>query len=1079
MKILNAYILKQLLVGFAVVLIGMTVLVWLTQSLKMVDMIVTKGVGVGLFLKMTFLVLPNFIQILSPLALFSVVLFVYSRMQSDKELMVMRAVGMSNFQLMKAPLIVALFLVIIGYAFTLFIIPYASSQLREMKWQVRNNLSHLMLQEGQFNSFKNGLTIYVKERLGDGVIKGIVVYDAKNPAKTAALVAESGIVFQDNETTQVVFQKGVRQEISPDTNQFSILKFDKYTMLFDDKKDTPARGMDESEYSLSHLIFATPTSDISPVNFRKFKVEAMNRLLQPLYNLTFVFLAVFGVLAGFYNRRGTMGQVNFVIILALIVQSLALAFKNMATKNLLFMPLMPLNALLPILLVYLVLIKGKKWKIGTFKIGVFLLALGLSMSAFAAPKLVNLDDMDKDKPVDFESDAIEYDKKGETLTALGNVVVTQNGIVMKTEKLIFNRKKNQSIAPGKVTITMPDGSITTTEGMTLTDGMNNAIGDAMTMQLFDGTYITAASMKRADRVLYLKNLTYTPCDRCETKAPWWQLRARKMKHDANTKTMVYRDTFLDVKGVPVFYFPYLEMPDFSVKRKTGFLSPSLAHNSTMGSGIQTPFFIDLADNQNLTITPTITTDHVPLGLLDYNGVFQKGAFNFQGSGTKDDEPTKDWQGHVKADFEYDLNDEWRTSGQLFRASSDTYFRRYRLEHIDENQSILNSNITAERFGERNYANLSGLSFQSLRAGVNSDSIPLLIPTGDFQFNSDPLTENGLYAFSEVNGAIIHNRESFRSDRISVTQGMRLPYVTNFGAVFDTIGSVRMDGYTIDTGDYAFAGQRPNNSYSTGRVYPNLSVESSYPMAATTKNTTQVFKPIIMGVVTPAGGNNEDKIPDTDSLVFDFDDTNLFSRNRYAGYDRVETGTRVNYGAEWSVITNKNAAFSTLLGQSYNFTQNDDFAPLMGSGDHFSDYVGRVKADFKYVTLAYRFRMDQSTLENKKNEITLTGGGDPLRLGIDYVSLKEMQIGDNMYPSREEILLFGSSRLTKKWSLSGLYRYDLAKGGGPIEVGSILRYDNECTAILFDLNKSFTEDRDYRGDTSFMVKFILKTLGGGV
>ena len=107
MKILNAYVLKQLIVGFVFVLLGMTTLVWLTHSLRMLDMIVTKGVSVGVFLKMTLLVLPNFIQILSPLSLFAVVLFVFSRMQSDKELMVMQAVGMSRRQIMAAPLMLA------------------------------------------------------------------------------------------------------------------------------------------------------------------------------------------------------------------------------------------------------------------------------------------------------------------------------------------------------------------------------------------------------------------------------------------------------------------------------------------------------------------------------------------------------------------------------------------------------------------------------------------------------------------------------------------------------------------------------------------------------------------------------------------------------------------------------------------------------------------------------------------------------------------------------------------------------------------------------------------------------------
>ena len=156
MKILDRYILKQLAIGFALVLVSMTVLVWLTQSLRMVDMIVTKGVSVAIFLKMTFLVLPNFVQILSPLALFAVVLFVFSRMQSDKELMVMQAEGMSNSQIMRAPLIFAFILTVLGYFLTLSLVPYSNTQMREMKWQIKNNLSHMMLQEGQFNSFING-----------------------------------------------------------------------------------------------------------------------------------------------------------------------------------------------------------------------------------------------------------------------------------------------------------------------------------------------------------------------------------------------------------------------------------------------------------------------------------------------------------------------------------------------------------------------------------------------------------------------------------------------------------------------------------------------------------------------------------------------------------------------------------------------------------------------------------------------------------------------------------------------------------------------------------------------------------
>lgn len=1078
MKIINRYILKQLVISFSLVLISMTVLVWLTQSLKMIDMIVSKGVSVGLFLKMTLLVLPNFIQILSPLALFAVTLFIYTRMQSDKELMVMKAVGMNNLQIMTAPLIFAVTLTVIGYLFTLIVVPYSNTQIREMRWQIKNNLSHTMLQEGQFNSFKN-LTIYIKERLQDGGLKGIIVYDSKTPERPSVLVAQSGVIYQNEDETQVMFQNGIRQEISKKDGQFSTLKFDKYTMSLGDNGNKSARSNDVREFSLTHLLSITPAQAETPAKYRKFKVEALKRLTQPLYNICFVFLAMFGVLAGYYNRRGGVGQVNMVIITTLIVQSLALAFENMAAKNLWLMPLMVVNVLLPIIIIYFVLVKGKKWKIGRLKIGSFLAVLCatlFSFSAVAAPVEFNVD---KDAPVQFESDAIEYDKTGDILTAKGNVIVEQNGTVLKTDRLIFDRKKNTSFVPDTATITSPDGTITTAKDIRFDDGFKEAVAKQMTLQIVDGTYMAADSMKRSKNgvVLYLRNLTYTPCERCETKSPLWQLRAKRMKHDKDDKTLSFYHSFLDVKDIPVFYFPYLQTPDHTVKRKTGLLSPSLAHSSTMGTGVELPFFIDISDNQNLVITPTISTSHLPLIITDFTGLYNKGRVDMQFSGTKDSDNDKNYQGHINAKFEYDINPDWRLSGQLFRSSDDTYFRRYKIPQVDENESFLTSHLTAERFGERTYANVSALSFQSLRAGVSSKSLPIIIPKMQLNYQTTPLTASGLYAFSEANSALIHNRERLKSDRLSVTQGFRLPYVSSYGALYDIIGTVRLDGYNIDTGKYAFASRQPDERYTTGRVYPNLSVEASYPLTMATQNTTQVFKPIVMGVISPNKDTNADRIPDMDSLVFDFDDTNLFSRNRYSGYDRVETGTRINYGAEWSVYTTNNAAFSTLFGQSYRFKRDEIMGDLMGEDKNFSDYVGRMSIDYDYVSLAYRFRLAQDDFSIKKNEITLVGGNDPLRLGIDYVYLKDTWIGNNYYPSREEILLFGSSRLSRQWSVTGLYRYDLADDGGPVEAGASVRYDNECLAVIFDLNKEFTQDRDYEGETSFMVKFVLKTLGG--
>ena len=137
----------------------------------------------------------------------------------------------------------------------------------------------------------------------------------------------------------------------------------------------------------------------------------------------------------------------------------------------------------------------------------------------------------------------------------------------------------------------------------------------------------------------------------------------------------------------------------------------------------------------------------------------------------------------------------------------------------------------------------------------------------------------------------------------------------------------------------------------------------------------------------------------------------------------------------------------------------------------------MQINYNAISLAYRFRMDEKTLEMKKNEITLVGTKGPLRLGIDYTQLKAVSLADTFYNERKEVLLFGSSKLSKNWSMSGYYRYNFAREDkGPTEYGTVLQYDNDCTAIVFDLSRSFTSDRDYQGDTSFVVKFVLKTLG---
>jgi len=1074
MKLIDRYILKQIIIGFLLVLTSMTVLVWLTQSLRMIDMIVTKGVSVKMFLELTVLVLPNFLQVLFPLALFAVTLFTLIRMQSDKELMVMQAVGMSAAQIMRPVFLLAGILTIISFLFSVYVIPASNRELREMKWQIKNDLSHLLLQEGQFNSFKNGLTLYVRERESNGHVKGVLAYESKKPNQTTILSADNGTVFQEPEGIRVEFHDGVRQEYRADTHQFSILKFEKYTMNFADKGPDSSRATDVRELSLGELWQAKKRDFSHKPLWRKHKVELVKRLIQPLYNLTFMFLIIFGVLSGFYSRRGQMGRVNVTVLAALVIQSLALAFENMAGKNLWFLSLVVLNVFTPLLFVYHIRIKKRLRKKGKF-LSVFFVVLGLVSSSSATN--IKLPKINSDAEVDFEADSVSFNQKKNEMEASGHVVLTQENLKVETDRITFNQTENQITAPELVKMTLSDGTVATAEHGKMSGKLDAIEMGKTEIVLYEGSRFGAESMERQpDGDSYLTEATYTPCDVCEGEAPLWRMRSKTVWHDSTNQDIVYKNMFLDVKNVPVAYMPYWRMPDFSVKRRSGFLAPGFSSTREIRHAVSLPYFVNVADNQNLTLTPIIAVDHFPMGLLDYKGVFSESALNVQASGTKDRGESRK-QGHVRADMQYDINNNWKLSGQFYRVATDTYFRRYRIPDVDDTEPFLRSHLTVERYGNRNYFRLKGHSFQSLQEGVSSHSIPVVLPVLDYKYNTAPITNFGLYGFTAVNAAMFNTRDRFKSNRLSVTQGVQLPYVSPIGVAVDLKGYVRGDGYAVNTGKYAFAGRETDETYDTGRLYANASATIRYPFVAGGEETTQILEPIAMVVTAPNGGN-PDKIPNVDSLVFDFDDTDLFSDNRFSGYDRVEPGSRINYGLKWSRFNHKTKrSITALVGQSYQFNNNEMMQELMGYENNFSDYVGRIQVSIPYIDFLYRTRINRENFKPKKNEVGVGVGSAPLRLGVSYVMRKAYTIGDNTYDSREEIVYTGSSQLTRNWSLSGYYRYDLSGKGEPIKAGGALQYDNECTTLIFEGDKSYTQDRDYKGSFSFMVRVVLKTLGG--
>ncbi len=337
----NKYILMQLFIGMVLVTAGLTCIIWLTQSLRLVEMIVNRGISTGTFLQLNLLLLPNFLTIVLPVALFIVVVFVYSKLISDRELVVMRASGQSQVGLSVPAVTLTLGVVACGYALNLFFLPQSYRMFREMQWELLDSYSHVLLQEGAFNELSKNITVYVRERSSDGQLHGILVYDGRNPDKPVTHLAERGALVEGKSGSRVVMFNGNRQIVDKGTHQLSILYFDRYIFEMEGRNENIAsryrEARERSVYELFHLE-EDPTLD--PKDFGKFTIEGHKRLLSPLSSLGYTMIALAFLISGSFTRRTQSRRILMASLIAAVYLASMLALENAAAKNLALIPLM-------------------------------------------------------------------------------------------------------------------------------------------------------------------------------------------------------------------------------------------------------------------------------------------------------------------------------------------------------------------------------------------------------------------------------------------------------------------------------------------------------------------------------------------------------------------------------------------------------------------------------------------------------------------------------------------------------------------------------------------------------------------
>ncbi len=342
---LDRYMFHQLFWALLAVTGGLAALIWLTQSLRFVELVVNHGLSIGVFMELTGLLIPSFFAVILPITTFVVIQFIYQRLGGDRELTVMRSAGLSPFALSRAGLAVAGFSVGACFLLNLWIVPASLTAFREFQWEIRNRMAAFLLQEGVFTSVSDALTVYVRSRDPDGTLHGILVDDGRQKNSHATILAQTGRIVEGASGPRVLLEDGSRQQLDRQTGRLNILTFAENVIdLAQASSKENERVRDMSEVPLSELLHPNPDVLSNPRDVPKWRAEAFKRLATPLTAWSFAMVALVSSLAGPFRRHGNVVRPLAAVLIVVGLLALGLAVGNLAARDNTLIPLIWLDA---------------------------------------------------------------------------------------------------------------------------------------------------------------------------------------------------------------------------------------------------------------------------------------------------------------------------------------------------------------------------------------------------------------------------------------------------------------------------------------------------------------------------------------------------------------------------------------------------------------------------------------------------------------------------------------------------------------------------------------------------------------
>nr|RAW03942.1 LPS export ABC transporter permease LptF [Aerococcus urinae] len=341
---LTRYIFWQAAGPFLVATFTLTGIIWLTQALKMLDVLITQGQTVGTFFELSLLALPSAVNTVLPIALFCALLYTLNKLITDSELVVMFSAGVSRWSITVPVLTLTALVMVVVIALNLYFMPAGMRELRQKLFAIRGDVATSLIREGAFTNPVPGLTVYVRSRTPEGSIRGILVHDERNLAQPVTYMAETGELVRSSEGARLVMYNGNIERVirNPKANEspVSLLYFDKYT--YDLTQYASAQKATEYEVRDRYLneLFNPASTDLYGQMYRaRLRAEGHDRLVAALYPVMFSMIALAALLPAPFNRRGYTLRIAGAAVVAIVARVIGFGLVNIAASQPIFIPL--------------------------------------------------------------------------------------------------------------------------------------------------------------------------------------------------------------------------------------------------------------------------------------------------------------------------------------------------------------------------------------------------------------------------------------------------------------------------------------------------------------------------------------------------------------------------------------------------------------------------------------------------------------------------------------------------------------------------------------------------------------------